>query len=116
MDFIRSMLVKQERKNEEKAKLAKALDHYHGDMDGKSLAMIRQYANKRKKVVQDMKAAGMSFSATSVSSLREANATLEDRLLEVELQHAEAEEQVLTEFEKSYGEIIASINDLIASL
>lgn len=105
-DYIEATLVSNKAKYAEKARFVDALKGSRARSDKDSIALVAKFDQKKKKLMRQLDDLREEETIKKLRELQDANTELNDDLLELELRQMEADDQITSDFERRYGDIV----------
>mmetsp|Transcript_15228 Transcript_15228/g.36887 ORF Transcript_15228/g.36887 Transcript_15228/m.36887 type:complete len:527 (-) Transcript_15228:45-1625(-) len=105
-DFIDGTLNANKAKYAEKGRFVDALRSSRQKSDGDSIALVGKFDLKKKKLMRQLEDLREDETIKKLRELQDLNTELNDDLLELGLRQMEADDQIISDFERRYGDLV----------
>jgi hypothetical protein len=112
--FIQKILEAHTNKIKERARYAQALKKSQTMCQETSISIISSFSKAKKKLWATVQTLETADALAALDNLIAANLAMQNDLMEMELHQCEEEEQLLSEFEKSYLELMNETTELVS--
>jgi len=93
-------------KAEERERFIQALKGSREKSDKDSIALVGKFDLKKKRLLRQLEDLREDETIKKLRELQDANSELNDDLLELELRQMEADDQIISDFERRYGDLV----------
>jgi len=105
-DYIEATLQENKAKYAEKQRFEEALKGSRAQSDQDSISLVSKFDAKKKKLMRQLEDLREEETIKKLRELQDANTELNDDLLELELRQMEADDQIISDFERRYGDLV----------
>jgi len=105
-DFINNTLESNKFKVMEKERFKVCMKESRAKIDAASIALVHKFESKKKKLLRQLEDMREEDAIKKLKELQDANDELHDDLLELELRQMEADDQIISEFERRMGDLV----------
>lgn len=105
-DYIEATLQENKAKYAEKQRFEEALKGSRARSDQDSISLVSKFDAKKKKLMRQLEDLREEETIKKLRELQDANTELNDDLLELELRQMEADDQIISDFERRYGDLV----------
>mmetsp|Transcript_40907 Transcript_40907/g.83700 ORF Transcript_40907/g.83700 Transcript_40907/m.83700 type:complete len:526 (-) Transcript_40907:117-1694(-) len=105
-EFIDNTLNSNGSKMTEKTRFEMSMKESRAKIDADSIALVRKFESKKKKLLRQLEDMREDEAIKQLKELQDANEELHDDLLELELRQMEGDDQIISEFERRFGDLV----------